>query len=121
LVFIRYSFVGVAATAVHYLIFIFCIAGLSFYPALASAIGAVSGALMAYFGNSYFTFTKVSARHRVALPKFFLVAGIGAILNASIVGIGTELIGNHYMISQLIATIIIFFLNFQINKSWTFQ
>ena len=120
LAFFRYSLVGATATIAHYLVLILSVELLHFIPALASSTGAVFGALLAYIGNSHFTF-KSSNEHRHALPKFFLVAAIGAIFNGAIVALGTEFFGFHYVISQLIATLSTLLLTFRFNRLWTFQ
>lgn len=118
--FIRYAITGGAATAVHYSILIFLVEVLHLQPAIPAAIGALCGALVAYVGNHKFTFNS-SASHGVALPRFMLIAAMGAALNGLIVWTATAFLGWHYIIGQLLATLLVLLITYQINRSWTFQ
>lgn len=115
-----YSLVGAVATSAHYLVLLILVELLHFAPPLASAIGALVGAFLAYIGNRIYTF-KSSAKHYQSLPRFFIVAAIGAMLNGAIVALGTEYFGFHYMVSQVIATLLVLLITFQFNKTWAFQ
>ena len=71
--FVRYSLVGIIATLSHYLIMVVAVELLSLRAVLASAMGALTGAVLAYLGNSYFTFNRPNS-HPLAMLKFFSVA-----------------------------------------------
>lgn len=115
----RYVLVGVLATLVHYAVLVTLVGRAGTPAALAAAIGAGCGALAAYAGNRRFTFRSRRA-HRQALPRFVLVAAAGTIASASIVWIGTELLGLHYLVPQAVATALIVAAGFALNRSWAF-
>lgn len=85
----------------------------------ATALGALGGAMVAYLANRRFTFSSV-ARHRRALPRFFVVAALGAGLNSLIVWVGTSALIWHYLAAQAVATVVILALTYHLNRSWTF-
>jgi putative flippase GtrA len=120
LAFIRYTLTGGIATAVHYGVLIALVEGLHLKPSMSAVIGALCGAFVAYLGNHKYTFSSRSS-HRVALPRFMIIAAIGAALNGAIVWTGTTLLNWHYLIAQLLATLFVLFLTYQLNRSWTFQ
>ncbi len=116
--FIRYSAVGVLATAAHYLVLIACVE-LGHLPAyIGSGIGAVVGAQVAYAGNRWFTFAHTGAV-AASWPRFQITALIGALLGMAIVAAGVRL-GLHYLVAQVIATLSSLVLTFFINRRWTF-
>ena len=117
--FFRYTAVGAFATAVHYLVLVAWVEGLSEPAYLGSGIGAVVGAQVAYAGNRWFTFA-----HRGAItaswPRFQLTALLGALLGMGVVALGVRL-GVHYLLAQVAATGLSLLLTFAINRAWTFR
>jgi|SRR5688572_5164049 putative flippase GtrA len=118
-VFGRYLLVGLAATAVHYALLLALVEFAGAAAAPAAAFGAACGALAAYAGNRSFTF-KAGAAHRQALPRFLAVAACGSAGNGAIVWAGTEVLGMHYMAAQVIATAIVVWSGFALNRNWSF-
>jgi len=116
--FIRYSAVGVLATAVHYLVLIACVEGGHWPAFIGSGTGAVVGAQVAYAGNRWFTFAHTGAM-RASWPRFQATALIGALIGMAVVGLGVRL-GLHYVLAQVIATLLSLVLTFAINRVWTF-
>ena len=117
--FSRYALVGAFATAAHYLVLVGCVEGAGLAAWLASGIGAVVGAQLAYAGNRWFTFAhrgEISA----SWPRFMAIALLGALLGMAIVALGVRL-GAHYLVAQLIATLTSLLLTFAINRAWTFR
>ena len=116
--FIRFTAVGVIATAVHYLVLI---AGVEWgrWPAfIASGFGAVVGAQVAYAGNRWFTFAHTGSV-TASWPRFQATALAGALLGMAIVALGVRL-GVHYVLAQVVATLTSLVLTFAINRRWTF-
>ena len=117
--FVRYTLTGGFATATHYAILLVLVESRGVPAPTATALGALGGALVAYFANRRFTFSS-AARHRRALPRFFVVAALGAGLNSLIVWVGTSALSWHYLAAQAVATVVILALTYHINRSWTF-
>ncbi len=117
--FIRYGTVGAIATATHYLVLVLCVEGAGWPAWLASGLGAVVGAQVAYLGNRHYTF-----EHRGPIGESWLrfqsTALLGALLGMAIVAAGVHL-GLHYLLAQVLATGASLVLTFAINRAWTFR
>jgi putative flippase GtrA len=116
----RYLVVGLAATAVHYLVLYLLVEKFGCAPPPAAAAGAICGALAAYAGNWRYTFDG-SAGHAQAFPRFLAVAAWGALVNGLVVWFGTRQLGLHYLLAQVAATALVVLMTFQINRAWTFK
>ena len=112
--FVRYTLIGGIATAVHYAVLVVLVEGFNFSPSLSAMFGALCGALAAYIGNREFTFAS-SALHRIALPRFLVIAAVGAMLSGGIVWVGTVILAWHYLAAQLLATLLIVLLTYPLN------
>ena len=90
------------------------------WPAFAaSGFGAVVGAQVAYAGNRWFTFAHTGAL-RASWPRFQVTALLGALLGMAVVALGVRL-GVHYVLAQMVATLLSLVLTFAINRVWTFR
>jgi putative flippase GtrA len=118
-VFGRYLLVGLLATTVHYALLVTLVEVAGVAAAPSAAFGAACGALAAYVGNRRFTFTGGVA-HSQALPRFLAVAALGAATNGAIVWTGTEVLGMHYLAAQVVATSIVVWSGFVLNRRWSF-
>jgi len=116
--FIRYTTVGAIATAVHYLVLIACVEWGRWPAFIASGTGAVVGAQLAYAGNRWFTFAHTGAV-RASWPRFQATALIGALISMAVVALGVR-IGLHYLLAQIVATLLSLVLTFAVNRAWTF-
>jgi putative flippase GtrA len=118
--FLRFAMVGVCGTAAHYSV-MGALVEFAHSPVLvASTIGFFVGALVNYALNRRFTFTS-DATHIEAMPKFFTVCGLGAIMNWLVVGQLLNFFPMHYLVAQCIATGVVLIWNFAINYLWTFR
>jgi putative flippase GtrA len=92
-----------------------------FLPAVASSVlGFILGAIVSYLLNYRITFTS-SAPHLTTIPKFFFVASVGALVNTALMSALVHLIEFHYLPSQIISTVIVFFWSYLANRYWTFR
>ena len=114
----RYAAVGVAATALHYLLLVLCVEVGGWQPWWASGLGAAAGGQLAYLGNRRFTFAHRGAPS-VSWPRFQATALLGAVVGMGVVAVGVWL-GLHYLAAQAIATILMLLLTFALNRGWTF-
>lgn len=115
----RYAAVGVVATASHYALMVLAVEQ-SRWPAwLASGVGALLGAQVAFWGNRRFTF-----EHRGLLGpawlRFHVTAGAGALLGMGLVALGVRA-GLHYLLAQAVATVVAMLATFAINRAWAFR
>ena len=118
--FVKFTGVGFASAIGHYglLIALVQLAGIA--PVPASAAGALLGAGINYTLNYHFTF-RSSKRHREAVLKFAVVASVGLVLNTLFMWVGIELIGAHYLLSQIATTGLVLIWSFSGNRFWTFE
>src|ERR1051326_6931064 len=99
------SFTGVGAigTAAHYCVLIALVDVLQLRPIPSSALGFTVGAFVNYSLNYRFTF-RSTKMHRESMPKFFIVATAGLLLNTAIMGVLTAMLSVHYLLAQIVAT-----------------
>ncbi|MBF0471355.1 MAG: GtrA family protein [Gammaproteobacteria bacterium] len=117
--FLIFALVGVAGTSGHYLTLIALVQWVALTPVVATSFGFGVGAVINYLLNYRFTFHS-RQQHRKALPKFLLVAAAGALVNGAVMALGHTQLGLHYLLAQVIATVLVLLWNFAINKIWTF-
>ena len=118
--FLRFATVGGIATAIHYLILVALVQGVNMNAVWASTIGFIISAVCNYLLNYRFTF-RSNVEHRRAVIKFFVVAGVGLMLNSLTMLITTEYMGLHYLLAQVLATGLVLLWNFTGNRLWTFK
>ena len=116
--FTRYLIVGGAATLAHWALMAGLVEAAGTMPWLASGIGAVLGAQVAFFGNRRFTFAHTAAIGP-AWWRFMGTALLGAVLGMAVVAAAVAL-GLHYLLAQALATGLVLLLTFVINRAWTF-
>ena len=117
--FMRYTAVGAVATALHYALLVLFVEGFGCPAWLASGVGAVAGAQLAYAGNRRFTIAH-PGDVRASWPRFQATALIGALLGMAVVALAVRL-GLHYVLAQVLATGLSLVLTFAINRLWTFR
>jgi len=115
----RYLLVGLLATAIHYALLIALVELAGAAAAPSAAFGAACGALAAYAGNRRYTFAG-GAAHGQALPRFLAVAAFGAATSGAIVWAGTQVLDMHYLAAQVVATSIVVWCGFVLNRRWSF-
>lgn len=109
---------GGIATGSHCLVLVGLVEGSGLSAAASTFIGACTGAGVAFVGQRAITFDD-RPRTPAALPRFLVVAAIGAVLNSVIVWIGSTA-GLHYLIAQFIATLLMVYLTYHLNSVWSF-
>ncbi len=119
LAFARYAAVGAVATAAHYLLLAVLVERGGWPAPLAAAAGAVLGAQLAFAGNRRFTFGH-RGPWRPAWWRFQLTALLGAATSATVVALGSRL-GLHYLLAQMLATLVGMVLTYALNKRWSFS
>ena len=118
--FVKFTGVGFVSAIGHYglLIALVQIAAVPAVPA--SAAGALLGAWINYSLNYHYTF-RSTRQHRESVLRFAVVAAIGLVLNTLFMWVGVELIGAHYLLSQVVTTGLVLIWSFASNRYWTFH
>ena len=115
----RYAGVGGVSAIVHYATLIAAVELAQADPVFASVVASAAGALVNYALNYHYTFSSDRAHH-ISVLRFAIVATTGAALNAALMALGVDILGAHYLPTQVVATIIVFFWHFIVNRIWTF-
>lgn len=118
--FLRFAAVGGIATAIHYLILVVLVHAGNMNAVWASSIGFMVSAVCNYLLNYRYTFQS-DVEHRRAIIRFFVVAGVGLVLNSITMQIAIEYIHVHYLLAQVLATGLVLLWNFTGNRLWTFK
>ncbi len=117
--FLRYASAGAIGTAVHYLTVIAAVELLFVIPWIAAALGATAGAVVNYLLNYHFIFASTQP-HRATLPRFMTVAAISVLINTTAVRLGADF-NVHYLLAQMMGTIVALVAGYGLNKAWTFR
>ena len=115
----KYTGASIIGTMLHYGLMIISIRGFNLDVLLASTAGAVSGAITIYYLNYFFTFHSPK-NHLESMSKFFLVAFMGILINAVVLKTAMVYFRWEVLTAQIFATAMVFFINFIINRRWTF-
>lgn len=112
--------VGVIATSAHYLVMGLLATRLGASGVLAASGGYLVGAFVSYVCNYRVTFRSTQS-HVETLPRFLGVVLLGFVANTQIVAAGITWLHLHYLLAQVIATIVVILLNFTLSKVWAFR
>lgn len=118
--FLTFALVGGFATMVQYLVLIALVQGVAMEAWIASGTGYLVGGLVNYLLNYHITFHS-HQKHGRTLAKFVAIAAVGFTVNTSLMAVLTRGLNWHYLIAQVLATIIVLFWNFSGNRLWTFR
>jgi putative flippase GtrA len=111
--------VGGLSTLLQYVVLFVLVTHLQADVILASSVGFTVSALVNYALNYRLAF-RSKRPHSSALPRFATIALVGLQLNWTIMYGATHWLGLHYVVAQVIATVIVLFWNFIGNALWSF-
>jgi len=117
---VAFGSVGLIGTTAHYVVLIVLVEAFGVHSVLAATAGFLVGALVNYTLNYHYTFQSSKA-HLDTGPKFLLIALATGLLNSLLVYFGVEVLALHYLLVQIVATLIVFLANFALNHLWTFR
>lgn len=117
--FIKYTISGGLAATVHFLILIALVEKATVDPTLASAFGFCMAVIVNYKMQYHWTF-KSAGPHKTIFTRYVLITFFMLGVNTLIFWILYEIQGLIYLLAQAIATGIVMFMNFAINKNYTF-
>jgi putative flippase GtrA len=118
--FVGYTCVGAAGTAVQYGVLSALVLVHACGAVVASALGALGGAIVNYGLNYHLTF-RATRSHREAAPRFFAVAAVGVALNSALMYVLIHLLGIGWLLAQFATTGCVLILTYCANSLWTFQ
>jgi putative flippase GtrA len=118
--FARFFVAGGTAAAIHFAVLHVCISMLGWEAVLSTSVGFIVAATFSYLANYYWTF-KATLPHHHAIPKFLLVACTGLGLNALVFAGVKYGLDAHYFAAQVVATGLVLFWNFALQRAWSFS
>ncbi|MDJ0950176.1 MAG: GtrA family protein [Alphaproteobacteria bacterium] len=117
--FISYGLAGATAVAAHLLV-LWCLVELAGTEStLASAIGFCCAVPINYLLQHRLVFSQRS-NHVRFFVRYVVVTFAALGLNVALFSTAVYVLGIHYMVAQVIATSIVFFVNFSVNRAYTF-
>ncbi|MEG1226852.1 MAG: GtrA family protein [Hafnia sp.] len=117
---IKFLLTGGLATLLQYFILWCGVEFLGLLAATASGIGYMAGSIVSYFVNYYYTFNSTQS-HTGAAARFYIMVGIGWLMNTVIVGLLADFMNWNKWIAQGIATAIVLIWNFCSSRYWVFK
>lgn len=118
--FIGFAGTGAIATGIQYLILIVLHELLGLAAVSSSSVGYGIAAIANYLMKYHWVFGS-DERHHVAGPKYAIVSLTGLTLNTLLMYLGVGLLDIHYLLAQVISTLLVLIWNFSVNSIWTFR
>jgi len=118
-VFIRYTVAGSMAAIAHFAVLWVLVEWRGVYPTYASAIGFCVAMFVNYSLQYYWTF-RATGPHGVLFSRYVAVTLAMLVVNTMIFWLLNEPVGMPYLVAQVVATGCVMFLNFTINRRYTF-
>jgi putative flippase GtrA len=118
--FLLYVVAGVAATATHYAVMIALVQWAKWPEVIATCVGFAAGACVKYPLNYWGVFAS-RQRHSVAMTRFVLALAVSFVLNAALFAILLRALDVHYMVSQVLTTGVVLFVNYLLARYWIFH
>lgn len=117
--FAKYIVAGCLATGTHYVVMVVLINKFALPEVVSSSLGFIAGALVKYPLNYWAVFDS-AAEHRGAVVRFVLSLVISFALNAALFAVLLRVLDVHYMVSQVLTTGIVLFVNYLLARYWVF-
>ncbi len=111
--------IGLLATAIQYLVLVVLVRYFGVNPVIASTLGFAISSIVNYELNRKFTFASSVTRSRT-IHKFYIVATGGLAINSASMWLLVHVADFHYLLSQVLTTLLVLVFNFCFNKFWTF-
>jgi putative flippase GtrA len=111
---------GGVATGAHYAVTITAVEVFAVAPVLASALGFAVGATVKYWLN-YSAAFRSNAPHAKAVSRFVVGLAILMAANTGIFAVLEKGLGMHYVLAQVITTILLIPPGYVLNRQWVFR
>jgi len=119
--FIKFGIVGFSSTVIDWSIYLGLTRFFGFYYILAKVLSFIVAIINSYTWNRRWTFRSNEPRKMQQFTKFLVVAGVGLGLNTLIMAIVVEKLHLSDIYGLALATALVTFWNFTINKLWVFK
>lgn len=117
----RFGIVGLAATAMHYLVLTVLVELVRIPPTPANGLAFLCALGITYLGQSLRVFRKRSQHGVSQVLRFIVSLAVGLLSNMAIMAISVHAFKLDYQTGFLLALIFVPMLSFMINRSWVFR
>ena len=117
---LRFVLVGGSAAATHLLVVWALVQGAQWAPLWANGVAFLVAFWVSYGGHALLTFAGSGARHRQALPRFFVVACSAFAINELLYLAALRWLPWHYLLSLLAVLLAVAVGTFVSSKLWAF-
>lgn len=117
----RFCIVGLLAAAVHFSIVVLLVEVGALKPLIANIFAFLIAFQVSYWGHRRWTFHTTTSLHGEALPKLFLVNGLGFIANEGLFYIFMTMFGLSYPLALFLVLAILPVATFALGKFWVFR
>jgi putative flippase GtrA len=117
--FIKYSIVGCISVLIYFLSVFVLVEHFDKDPIFASTLSFIIMTYISFLLNKKYTFGSHFSYNQML--RFLVVSAIGFTLNFGIMYLVVNILSLHYVIGELITTLIIPIINFILNNYWTFK
>jgi putative flippase GtrA len=119
--FVKFGIVGASGFVVNFVVFTLLQRGTALPIWLDFSIGFMVGGVSNYFLNRIWTF-RSSAHAALEGAKFLFVSFLALLVGNAVIWLFETVLGNHHHhTAWFVATLAGMFLNFFVNKYWTFR
>ena len=115
----KFALIGGLAAILQYSLLIVFVEWFSIDEVASSALAYCSSAVANYLANYHLTF-KSQAQHTQTFPKFVVLVASALAVNTLIFFV-VHRMGAHYLVAQLVATLITLIINFLAHKLWIYR
>ena len=119
--FVKFAVVGVSSTIIDWGIYLLLTRTTAIFYLLAKVLSFLVSVINSYIWNRRWTFRSQDPKRFHQFSKFLVVAGVGLALNALIMYLVVSKLKLHDIIGLILASAIVMFWNFLVNKFWTFR
>ena len=113
---VRFSIVGIIATLIDYGLLYFCTDYLKIYYLISSIISFIVSVIINYILSIKWVFDVKKKQTFKEFVIFIFLSIIGLLINQFILYFCTDIVNIYYMLSKLIATLIVMIYNFVTRK-----
>ncbi len=117
--FLVFALVGAVGTLAHYAVLLTLVECFRQPAVMATACGALVGALLNFVLNHRLTFAS-QEKYRRTILRFMLIAALSLVLNALLLQLLLHWTGWDYRIAQLIVTLLVLVMNYVLSALWAF-
>lgn len=116
----NFGLVGIVALIAHWCL-VALLVPLGLTPLLANPIAFLAAFQISYYGHRRLTFAAQALPHRQTLPRFFLVALVGFILNQALYALLLLLTPLDYRLALFVVLVLVAAITFISSQRWAFK